>query len=152
MMKRDPESQTRWKHKWSWHNRGHVWDKIATEWAGKEDWMSERKKKGALADKNKFATFALNIVKLSTAHRKEKGERPKETRLKRRHQGTWGLRTQPSTHAKKGRLCNFSETVRWRVNEATVNILWDIKYRGKRPCTHEGKGRLPIRFRRLMIS
>ena len=27
-----------------WHNRGNVQDKIATVWADKEDWMSERKK------------------------------------------------------------------------------------------------------------
>ena len=27
-----------------WHIRGYFWDKLATEWAGKEDWMSKRKK------------------------------------------------------------------------------------------------------------
>ena len=27
-----------------WHNRGNVWDKIATEWAGEEDWMRSRKR------------------------------------------------------------------------------------------------------------
>ena len=32
------------------------------------------RKKGALADDNKFVTFALDSVKLSTVHRKEKGE------------------------------------------------------------------------------
>ena len=36
--------------------------------------MSERKKTGAFADKNKFVTFAIDSVKLLTVHRKEKGE------------------------------------------------------------------------------
>ena len=30
MMKEDPENRTRWKHEWEWHNRGNVWDKMAT--------------------------------------------------------------------------------------------------------------------------
>ena len=25
---------------WSWHNRRCVWDKLATEWAGKEEWTN----------------------------------------------------------------------------------------------------------------
>ena len=29
-MKEDPENRIRWKRKWRWHNRGNVWDKIAT--------------------------------------------------------------------------------------------------------------------------
>ena len=32
MMERDPENHTRWTHKWTWHNRGNVWDNIATDW------------------------------------------------------------------------------------------------------------------------
>ena len=43
MMEEDPCNHTRWKHKWRWHNRGTFWDKMATDWAGKEDWMSKRK-------------------------------------------------------------------------------------------------------------
>ena len=35
-MRDDPCDHSRWKHKWAWHNRGNVWDKIATDWAGKE--------------------------------------------------------------------------------------------------------------------
>ena len=42
-MKQDPCNHTRWKHKWVWHNRGCVWDKLATDDAGKEDWISKRK-------------------------------------------------------------------------------------------------------------
>ena len=29
-----PNNHTRWKHKWRWHDRGCVWDKRASEWAG----------------------------------------------------------------------------------------------------------------------
>ena len=36
-MTEDPHNLTRWKHKCGWHNRGCVWDKIATGWAGEED-------------------------------------------------------------------------------------------------------------------
>ena len=43
-MKVDPNNHTRWKHKIGWHNRGCVWDKIASEWSGKHDWSSKRKK------------------------------------------------------------------------------------------------------------
>ena len=38
-MKNDPYNHTRWKHMWGWHNRGCVWDEVATEWAGNEDWI-----------------------------------------------------------------------------------------------------------------
>ena len=41
-MKSDPYNHTRWKHECGWHNRGCVWDKLATEWAGKEDWTGKR--------------------------------------------------------------------------------------------------------------
>ena len=31
---------------WRSHNRGHVSDEIATDWAGVDDWISERKISG----------------------------------------------------------------------------------------------------------
>ena len=64
--------------------------KIATDWAGKEDWISERKK-GAFADKTKIVILALDSIKLSTEHRREKGE-VKERKLMRRHRGVWDPR------------------------------------------------------------
>ena len=45
IMKQDPENPTSWEHEWGWHNRGNVWDKMATCWAGKEDWIVARKQK-----------------------------------------------------------------------------------------------------------
>ena len=74
MMESDPENYPRWKYKWRWHNRGIVWHKIATEWAGKEDWMSVRKKKTTLPDMYRSVTFALDRVKLSTVHWKNRGD------------------------------------------------------------------------------
>ena len=81
MMERDPENHTRWKHKRRRHNREIVWEKIATDWAGKEEWMSKRKVKNTLSDMYQFVTFAIDRMKQSTVHRKkeqrdwEEGER-----------------------------------------------------------------------------
>ena len=38
----DPNNHTRWKHKWRWHHRECVWDKVVSEWAGAEDGMDKR--------------------------------------------------------------------------------------------------------------
>ena len=38
----DLNNHSRWKHKWVWHNRGCVWDKIASDWAGHEEWSNNR--------------------------------------------------------------------------------------------------------------
>ena len=69
-MKADPMKHTRWQHKWTWHNRGNVWDKIGTDWAGDDDWINRRKNKTSVVDKTEFVTLALNHMNLSTVHRK----------------------------------------------------------------------------------
>ena len=81
-MKEDPENRTGWKHKWVWHNRGNVWGKMATRWAGEKDWMIKRKEYTSPSDKYKFITCMLNKMKLPTEHRKiEKkgGDKKKKT-------------------------------------------------------------------------
>ena len=40
----DPNNRTIWKQKWRWHNRGCVWTKIASEWAGNDEWSIKRKR------------------------------------------------------------------------------------------------------------
>ena len=50
-MKEDPENRTRWKHLWGWHNRGNLWDKMASRWAGEKNWISVRKKKNTPEEK-----------------------------------------------------------------------------------------------------
>ena len=83
MMKEDPENRIRWKHKWRWHKRGDVWDKMATCWAGKEDWMTARKKQNSPEEKYKFITYILIKMKLTTEHRQTK-KKDKEKMLKKK--------------------------------------------------------------------
>ena len=156
MMKGDPDNHTRWKHKWVWHDRGNVWDKIALEWGGEEDWMSAGKMKSTLANKYKFVTFALDSVKLSTVHQENKGDgKGKTVKEDTEGPGTRGHH-HPHTCA-EGQVVQISgdsdATCKW-INGI---FLWDRSTEDelanyKRPCTHGGKGRLPNRFRRLMIS
>ena len=73
-MERDSENHTRWKHKWRWHNRGNVCYKIATEWAGEEDWLRARNMKSTLDDKYQFVTFVIDRMKRSIVHRNNKGK------------------------------------------------------------------------------
>ena len=61
-MKKDPYNFTRWKHMWSWHNRGCVWDTVATNWACDEDWACKRESARQLKIR-KIVTFALRSVK-----------------------------------------------------------------------------------------
>ena len=57
IMKHDPCNHTRWKHKWSLHTRGCVWDRVASEWSEKEQWNKERKKCQTAEDKRVFRHF-----------------------------------------------------------------------------------------------
>ena len=74
-MKKDPCNRKRWAHTWAWHNRRCVLDKLATDWAGQTDWMNKRKERCAPADEKQFVTVALDSVKLSSVHKKEKGKK-----------------------------------------------------------------------------
>ena len=58
-MRDDPMNHTRWTHKWKWHNRGNVWDKIATDSAGDADWISKRKSKTSSAETTDSVTRML---------------------------------------------------------------------------------------------
>ena len=46
-----------------------MWDKVASEWAGREEWSSKRKRCLTAEDRRDFITFALQSVKPSTVHR-----------------------------------------------------------------------------------
>ena len=84
MMKEDPVNRTRWKHKYGWHNRRNMWDKMATCWAGEEDWTIARKKQNSQEEKYKFITYILNKMKLPIEHRHTKiitKERDRQTAL-----------------------------------------------------------------------
>ena len=58
-------------HKWEWPNRGCVcvWDKVAPDWRGREEWTSKRVRCPTLEEKQRFVTFALKSVNHSTIHR-----------------------------------------------------------------------------------
>ena len=42
---------------WRWHNRRCVWDKVAPDWAGEEEWSIDKEKCQAIEDKRDFITF-----------------------------------------------------------------------------------------------
>ena len=76
----------RWRSSQWWHTtqtegmrdggtiEGNVWAKIATGWAGDDDWISTRKDNTSSADKTEIVTLFMNRMNLSTAHRKVKGK------------------------------------------------------------------------------
>ena len=49
-----------------------MWDKIATSWAGEENWMEEEIRQNTTAEKYKCVTFVLSKMKLPAEHRKQK--------------------------------------------------------------------------------
>ena len=59
-----------------WHNRGNVWDTIATEWAGEDEWISKRRNETSSA-------VVLNRMNLSNCPQESKRNRRGETRLKK---------------------------------------------------------------------
>ena len=65
----DQNDHTRWKHKWSWHNRGCVWDRFAPAWAGDEDSTEKRMRCSSRINMRDFVALTLTSVKHSIAHR-----------------------------------------------------------------------------------
>ena len=66
-----------------WHNRGNVWDMMATCWAGKKEWMITRKEQNSPKDNHMFITDILNKMKLPTEHRQTENK-IKEKRCKKK--------------------------------------------------------------------
>ena len=66
------DNHARWKHLWRWHDRGCVWDKVATEWA-RNDCASKRERCQTLDDEKTFVIF----VNRSTIHRTRIGRKEK---------------------------------------------------------------------------
>ena len=123
------------------HNRLSVWDIMATDWAGDEDWMSKRENSYALGDKTNFVTFALDSMKHSTVHKR------KRERKESRWEGTKGM----------DRPCSCVVKARWQESESMVSILWDwsageklAKFRNTVLMVEKEKSQIPSR--RLMIT
>ena len=83
-MKVDPNDHTRWKHKIGWQNRGCVWDRIASEWSGKEHWSIKTKRCQTAEDKRDFMTCSMSSVKHSVTHRLKIGESVRQTQSEER--------------------------------------------------------------------
>ena len=64
----DPNNHTRWKHTWRWHNRGSVWNRIPSEWAGAEERSDRRRRCQDAVRKKDSVTFAKMRLKDWVAH------------------------------------------------------------------------------------
>ena len=84
-----------------------MWDKIASEWAGAEDWRDTRKICQPAMGKRDFLTFALMFVKHSPLHRPNIAE----------SRDTWACLTIPSRHERKVLVSNCVETTMWRTGD-----------------------------------
>ena len=84
---KNDERRSRKPHKMEakvgWHNRGNVWDLMATCWAGEKHWMIERREQTSPKDKYKLITYILNKMKLTTEHKKTE-EKDGEKRFKKK--------------------------------------------------------------------
>ena len=60
---------------WGWHSRGCVWDKVAAEWACKEEWTSKKERSQIIENKRDVVTFVVKNVKHSTIHMTRSGQR-----------------------------------------------------------------------------
>ena len=67
-------------------------------WVGKEDWMTERTKKCALADETNSSPMHLTVLNC----RPSTGKKKEKAKSSERHLGTWDPRTQPYTQVKRG--------------------------------------------------
>ena len=84
-----------------WHNSGCVWDNVASEWAGGEEWSKKGRKCQIVEDKRYFDTFAKQSVKHSTVHRTRIGDKKKSERKMSRTKNSGLLLIRPFTLAKK---------------------------------------------------
>ena len=101
MMKEDPENRTRWKHKWRWYNRGNVSDKMATCWAGEEDWKEAQFAKGKVQVRHSHLEANETSYRTQKQHTKQQ-QREEE----KRHPGIWDPKTSQFTHVVKDLLYN----------------------------------------------
>ena len=137
-MERDKGNHTRWKHKWRWHNRGNVWCKIATEWAGEEDWMRARIRKSTLEKKYQFVTFVLDRMNLSIEHKKSKGIGKKVKDKTPRKLGPADTAIHTRIDWPTVQLCGDSNVL---CKGSVVNFLWgrsteeeSDKFKGRETC------------------
>ena len=155
MMKEDPENRRRWRHKWELHNRGNVWDKTTTCWAGKEDWMTARKKQNSPEEKYKFITYILIKMKLLTENRQTKNK-DKEKRLKKKTPRDLGPQVIIVHMRDEGltvQLCGDSNVAcKWTAKLPKEQSTKRQLARFKDSYTHGGRRELPSRSRKITAS
>ena len=114
---------------WSWHNRGCVWDKVAFEWAGKEEWSIDKETCQANEDKRDLITFytaGCQNIRLCTGQELE----TRNGKLNVKNQEQWALLIYPSTLAKKEQQFKCVETATLLKSGSMVIMLWDKRKMG----------------------
>ena len=103
----DSNNNTRWKHRWGWHNLGCVWDKIASEWVGAEEWSDKRRRCQDAVSKRDIVTFAMVNVKHTVGHRPQSGESIKQNKGRKepRKRGPPDLSVDPRTDGATVQMC-----------------------------------------------
>ena len=125
----------------------HVWDKMATCWAGKKDRRCAKKKQNSPGDKYKFIAYILNEMKLSTEHRQTK-----KRGLRKDTQRFCHPKTSLCTRVVKDLRHNCVETAMWHAIGSMVNLFKEHntkrqlgKFKGS--YTHREREESPRRFR-----
>ena len=132
-------------------NRGNVWDKIASDWAGKEDWISKRKDKTSSADKTEFVhTYTEPYESVNCPQERERKMERKTSRLKTAEAigpATAYTREDDPTV----QLCGDSEVVGKRRNGKNSLGQKNREKLGRlrKHCTNGGKRRLQNLSQRL---
>ena len=110
--------------------RGCVWDKVASEWAGKEEWSPFRKRCQTAEDKRDFITFALLSVKHEAMHRTGNREQIRNQTEKGKNQDKGGIQMALFTTVQKGSRFKCVETATLPKNESMVYFYLSQSYRG----------------------
>ena len=139
--------ESSWKHKWVWHNAGYDWDKVATDWAGDEDWICKRARCQTLEDKKRFVTFALKSVNHSTTHRTRTGKKKKNEDKAPRTLGPAEKTIHIREEGPTVQLCGDSEAVSVLWGRNTDEELAKFKIH----CTLGGKEKAHILSHRFTL-
>ena len=151
MMKEGPENRTRWKHKWRWHNRGNVWEKMASRWTGEKNWISVRRIK--IHQRRSTSSSPSLWAKCSCPPNTEKPKRKTKKRgWRNRHPEIGDPVILQITHVVRDPQYNCVETAMWHTNGSMANLPKGQSTKRQfgsfeRPYTHVGKGELPSQSR-----
>ena len=143
--KEDPLNHTLWEHKWSWHNRGTMWDNLVTEWAQNNDWITQRGERSTIEERRKFATFALDKMKLCTSH--EKGEEPSKGKgaqsKAQRNLGSGDTTVHEKPVCTTLQMCGDNQVIsKWTHGDFTVGGIYQKKIGAIQRVLHNGGSKI----------